>query len=102
MSRTRLEPDVRKKLILLAAVVIAERDGYTRMRRADIAHEAGVATGLVSRYFGTMTQLKRTVMRHAVTEGTLPVIAQGIANRDPHALKAPEEMRKAAVQSMLG
>lgn len=96
----RLDPNARKEEILQVAVGIATKDGLNNLRRDAIAEAAGVANGLVTRYFETMTQLRRAVMRHAVHNENLPLIAQGIAMRDPQALKAPEELKQKALASL--
>lgn len=98
---SRLKPADRKKLIIQAALKVSERTGYCHVRRQDVAIEAGVSEGLVSQYLGTMSKLKRTVMRHAVIEKRLAIIAQGLVNKDPHAMKAPLEVREAAIRSIL-
>lgn len=99
--RTRLDPKVRKKQILEAAIRVAEKKGYAQMRQADIAEEAGVSHGLITNYFNTLRQLRRTVMRHAIKTGNHKVIAQGIANGDSVACRAPEHVRINAVRQMM-
>lgn len=100
MSRKRLNPDVRREEILKAAMIVARRDGYTRMTRQAIAERAGASVGLVSRYFGTMPQLKRAVMRAAVTARDARLVAQGLAAGDPHARKADGELKRAALEAI--
>lgn len=100
MNTKRLDPKDRKAQILDVAVQLAEKIGVAGLRRDAIAEAAGVADGLVSRYFNTMTQLKRAVMRRAVHTENLTIIAQGIATRDPEALKASEELRNKALASL--
>lgn len=100
--KKRLKPKDRKNQLVQAALEVAEQYGYNTMRREDIAHHAQVSEGLVSQYLGTMPQLRRTIIRHSIKTRNLSVLAQGIVNRDPHALKAPEDLRQAAVASMMG
>lgn len=96
----RLDPTARKEEILQVAVNIAAKSGLNNLRRDAIAEAAGVANGLVTRYFETMTQLRRAVMRYAVHNEVLPLVAEGIALRDPQALKASEELKKKALASL--
>lgn len=96
----RLDPKVRKAEILAVAVQRASLLGLAGLRRDDVAQAAGVANGLVTRYFNTMTQLRRAVVRAAIHSENLPLIAQALANRDPDAMKAPEELRKRALASL--
>ena len=88
---------LRKTDILRAAVDVARVQGYDRMQRADIADAAGVSPSLVTSYFNTMNQLRRDVMRHAVKERVLEVIAQGLVARDPHAQKADPDLQHRAM-----
>ena len=102
MSRTRLAPEVRRVDILDAALILAEELGYMNMTRTQIADAAGVTPGLITYYYHTMPQLRRDVMRAAVRRGILPIIAQGLAARDPHAQKASKVMQKRAAALLVG
>lgn len=92
----RLGPDVRREQIVAAALDVAEDVGYTQMTREQIGVRAGVTGTLVAHYMGTMPNLRRAVMRAAVAQGRAAVVAQGLAARDPHAMKAPEDVKQAA------
>lgn len=100
--KKRLDPKVRKAQLIDAALQVAETHGYANMRREDIANHAEVSEGLISLYFNTMPQLRRAVIRHSIRQRNLTVLAQGLVNRDPHALKAPKEIRQAAFASLMG
>jgi DNA-binding transcriptional regulator YbjK len=98
VSKTRTNPALRKYHILGVAVELAKTKGYDKITRDSIAKEAGISVGLVTRYFKTMAQLKRAVMRAAIQREVTEIIAQGLANGDEHAKKAPAELKdKAAV-----
>lgn len=98
MSRT----DTRKQQILNAAMVEAKRHGYSNVTREAIARRAECAAGLVSFYFGTMVHLKRAIMSEAIHTRTLCIVAQGIADGHPKAKRAPEELRREALLSLMG
>jgi hypothetical protein len=68
--------------------------------RAAIAADAGCSSALISFYFGTMVQLRRHIMRAAIQRQNLPIIAQGLAVGDPHARRAPEALKQAAIASI--
>lgn len=91
---------VRKNSILAAALKVAEASHYKYMTRKDVAEEAGVSGTLVQHYFGTMPQLRRDVMRKAVRDGVLIVIAQGLVAGDKHA-QAAQEVHKAAALDLV-
>ena len=89
----RMDPIDRREQILAAAVGMAGDVGFQKITRDGVATRAGVAMGLVTRYFGTMCQLRRHVMRSAVKNGIIPIVAEGLAIGDPHAKKAGPELR---------
>jgi Transcriptional regulator len=97
VSKTRANPGLRKDHILNVAVTMARVYGYSKLTRDKVAESAGVSVGLVTRYFGTMNQLKTAVMRRAIKQGMADIIAQGLANGDDHAKKAPAELKAEAV-----
>lgn len=101
MSKRKAPAD-RQQEILDAALQCAERTGALAMTREQVAARAGVSPGLVSHYWATMAQLKRDVFRAAVKRGApLKVIAEGLAARNSACCKAPEELRKRALGSLL-
>lgn len=108
----KLAPADRRQQILEAAVSQAAKVGYANIRREAIAAAAGVSPALVNVYFSTMQQLKRDVMRAALAavrdvapccaehRAGLAIIGQGLANKDKHAAKAPEAVKRAALAAL--
>lgn len=96
----RLAPDVRSEQILEAAVKLANRAGFRKLTRDRIAKAAGVSDGLVSIYFGSMDNMRDEVMKVAVRDGHLALIAQGVADRNKIAMKAPASLRRQAMLSL--
>lgn len=90
----RLEPKLRAENILDAALIVARTDGFRNMTRDTVAARAGCSPGLVSYYFSTMPQLRRSVMRAAISRRVVEVVAEGIALKDKYALQASPELRK--------
>lgn len=101
MANRRLKPAVRKAEILTAALPLASARGYANVTRNDIAAAAGISGPAVQYHFGTMTQLRTDLMRHAVKQECLRVIAQGLAAQDRHAERADAELKRRAVCAML-
>lgn len=97
-TKSRANPELRKEAILTAAIELAKEDNYLRVTRDNVAAKAGVSMGLVSRYFGTMKQLRRDIIRTAIKREIPEIVAQGLANKDPHVKKAPEELKAAAAK----
>ena len=94
--QNRLDPKLRKAQILDAALAVAGVQGTDRITFKDVAAVSNTSIGLVIHYFGTMTALRRAVMRAAVKREDVAIVARGLATRDPHAAKAGPELRAAA------
>lgn len=102
----------RDERVLLAAVALARSVGYRRVTRQAIADHAGLAAGSVSNYGRTrmtngdhassraMDDVRTAVLQWAVDNGDLHLVAQGLADRHPAVLAAPEALRVAAIASV--
>ena len=93
--------DRKKQLILDAAVECARARGYEHITRVNVALAADVAVGSVNKYFATIPQLKRAVMRAAIQRGILEIVAQGLTSKDRQALLASDDLKRRAVAQIL-
>lgn len=100
MKRRRLKTEVRRDEVLQAALDAAAASSYRTITRTEIAERAGCSPGLVSAYFGTMPALRRSIMRAAATGRSLPVLAQGLADRNSYALDADPDLRRRAAEGI--
>lgn len=100
MKSKRLPPEARGQLLLGVALREARKCGLAKLTRERIAIAAGVSPGLVSHSLGTMANVRRDVMRQAVVTEDLRVVAEGLATRNPIAMKAPEALRTRAAAAM--
>lgn len=91
-----MKPNERRAQILDRALELSKQRGYLAITRDLVATSADVSPALVSHYFAGMDGLRREVMRAAVKRECLLVLAQGIANRHPVALRAPRALRAQA------
>ena len=98
--KRRLDPKDRRDEILQAALNVAEKVGCKQLTRIQVAQKARCAESLVSSYFGTMAQFKRTIMRAAIRTERLKIIAYGIVEKDKHALKASADLKQRALSSL--
>lgn len=97
----RLKPDDRKLQILKAALVVtSEPGGWSTLTRKAVATQAECAEALVSKYFGTMTDFRRTIMRAVIHHEILEIIAQGLAAGDVHAKKASDALKLKALETL--
>jgi len=99
VKRSRLKPATRKADILAAALRVATTQGFQNITQSTVAVEAGIVAGLIYHYYSTMGKLRRAVMRAAVHNEVLPIIAYGVIVKDRQALKAPKRIRDKAIYS---
>lgn len=78
------------------ALQLAQETHYRHVTLKAIAERAGVTHPLVSNRLGTMTNIRRDILRDAIKEGNVVVLAQGLADRERIALKAPPELQARA------
>lgn len=102
MKQQRLKPDARKEDILAAALPLAVAHGYLKITREQVGRAAGVSGPVLNYHFGTMVQFRRDLMRYAVRVGSLKVVAHGLAVGDEQAKKAPEALKREALEALLG
>lgn len=100
-TKKRVAPALRKENILHCAVTLAESVGYSKVTVVAVADEAGVSHGTVLHHFGTMTQLKTDIMRHAIKTGNLTIIAQGLVAKDKRAMKVDQQTKEDALKCLI-
>ena len=87
--------------ILDAALTCARRTGLYTMTRRQVAKRARVAPATVSFHFVDMVELRRACVRYVIQHAMpLEVLAHALARRDPIAVKAPAEMKRAALDTL--
>ena len=97
----RMQPADRKAQILQAAIAVAARPGgWANLTREAVAKEAACAEGLPSKYFGTMKNFKRSIMRAAIAAKNLSIIAQGLAAGDAVAGKIDDAIKREALATL--
>lgn len=96
----RMDPKDRKRQLLDVGLKLSEQVGYRNVTMGALTDAAGVSRTLSHRYFSTVNQFRVDVMRAAVKQGNLAVIAQGLVAKDPHALKVPAELRERAAATI--
>lgn len=97
----RLKPEVRREQVLAVAIDIAIKHGYNAVTRERVAEQASISTGLVSRVFNTMDQLRRAVMRAAIHREILPIVAAGIGCNCRIAHGASEQLKHDAMNWLI-
>lgn len=95
MTHERLKPKERKELIYAAAFTVCHKVGLSSATREAIAKEAGVTEGLVSHYFNTMKQLRRSVARKAMHDMEPVILSQMLTDANYNHLLTPEHKQVA-------
>lgn len=90
----------RNRSVLEAALLLADEHGFDKITRQQVAEQAGVAVGSVNNAFGTMDALRDAVMATAVARGLAKIVGQGLANKHPAAVAAPQELKESALAAL--
>lgn len=98
MKTLRLDPKDRREQLLQLALDLAKKN--PRFTFQDVASAAGLTVAAVIYHFPTKAQLQRDVMRAAVKQAIVPVVAHGLLAGDAHARKASPELRAACSEYM--
>ena len=88
---------MRREQLLSVALDLASRDHYLLVTQQRLAEAAGVSRALPQHYFKGMRQMRDQLMREAVKQKRLDVIAQGLICRNPAAMAAPLELKRSAL-----
>jgi AcrR family transcriptional regulator len=86
----RYSPDSRRELLLDAARSTFVRHGYAQSRTKDIADLAGVAEGLVFKYFGS----KESLFEHAILEPLQRAVAVMVSAAESFEIIEPSQRRQ--------
>lgn len=70
-AAARLSPDARREQVLTCATRLFAERGFAGVSMTDVAHEAGVARGLVNHYFGSKRDLELAVVAHMLRVPTV-------------------------------
>ncbi|QRG05343.1 TetR/AcrR family transcriptional regulator [Xanthobacter dioxanivorans] len=89
-ARTRLDPAVRERMILDAAVEFFAEHGFEAQTK-DLAERIGVSQGLIFRYFGTKQNLVERVYQNVFLQRWSPQWEQDLKDR---AVPFPERLER--------
>lgn len=99
-NENRMAPTKRKTQMLGVALKLAETIGFEALTRDKIAEACGLSAAMVNVRFGTMTNIRRDVLRAAVQNKSLTVIAYGIVTQHPAVKKIDPELKEQALKSL--
>jgi len=87
--------------LLCIALKLARKHGYREVTREMIANSAGSAEGTVSFQLGTMKQMRRVIVRHAIRTNDNKIIAQAILAGDPLVKNLSDSKRRTALLAVV-
>jgi len=96
-----MNPAMYRSRSLEAALAIAIERGWSAVTRDGVAARCELSTGMISKLWGSAEKLRDMVMVLAVKREILPLIAQGLAVRHPATRDATDELKRAALASLL-
>jgi hypothetical protein len=96
ITKTRVHPDVMRLHLLTVALDIATHTRYRAVGRGQLSEIAGTTRQNVQRFFSPARALGDAILLEAIARGVVPVVAQGLTDRDPIARKASPELTERA------
>ena len=82
MSTTPKTSPTSKPYILEVAVALAKEHGLRKFSRSQVAKKTGLASATVSFHFGSMDALRTEVVKYAVENEVLSILADVRTDRD--------------------
>jgi AcrR family transcriptional regulator len=101
LKGARMNPLARKQKILEAAISLAIVSGYRNITRKDVAIASDSAQGLVSRYFKTVANLKKEVVREALEREIMPILVENLLDRPIARINLPLELKDKVIHYLL-
>jgi AcrR family transcriptional regulator len=98
-TRVRHSAEERKNIILNSALALSEQKGFNNFSSLDLAEVCGCNHSLIFHYFGNMEKLREDIMQKAVNDKNLVVIGQGLVDKYPAAINAPENLKQKALNT---
>jgi AcrR family transcriptional regulator len=96
-TRIRMTPQERAQQVLEVAVKLATKRGLRQVTRGEIAEAADCSAGLVTKYLGGRQEMQTAIVKAAIKQRIVPIVATAIADRYPAALRAPEDLKAEAI-----
>lgn len=97
----RKDKDERKADMIQKGLKIAEKIGYMNLKQSETSKKLKVSLGLLHHYFGAIKDFKIAIVKAAIKEENLIVIAQAIAAKDPLVKKLNKDLKIRAINSLL-
>ena len=100
MTQIRLTAEERKAEFIEVGIKFAEKNHYLTVRAQDVVDKLRVSNGLLQNYFSNIDTFRKAVLRKAVKDGNLKIIAQAMGASDPLVKRAPGYLKEAALEGV--
>jgi len=96
ITRKRSTPIFRKRAIIKKTVEIVWNGSipFSCITYSSIAKHTGMARSTVVKYFDSIAHVKNEVMKYAIQNEILEIVAQGIVTKNRLALAVPAELKR--------
>ena len=94
------QAEIRREFLLKAGVKAAQEIGFNNLTRKIVAQHASVSPSLFQYYFKTIENFKNSLMRYAVENQILEIIAYGIATGHSEVSTLPKHLKLKAISSL--
>jgi len=87
----------RREMIVRAGLLAAQQVGYQNLTRRIVARRAETSSSLIQFHFNTMEELRSAIVRQAIEDENLQVVAQALGVLHDDAVAAPEAVKTKAI-----
>ena len=99
--KTRESTEKKRHIIVSEGLEFTIKHGYDNLTREAFCEHIGIAAGSINYHFGDMAGFRRAIMRKAIAKRIVEVVADGISAKCEVARKAPESLKKLAIEHMM-
>ena len=87
--------------IINAALALAEKSHFDKIKQVELAEKSGVATGTIYTHFACFEDVKTAVVEAAVSSKNLKIIGQAVAQNHPCVVTLPPKMKRDALMQLI-
>ncbi len=81
-ERSNLGPDIRRAELIRAGLDLCRLTAYYEVTRDEVAAFAGVGSGSVNSYFGTINNYRQELIKAAIETRHLKILADAITRKE--------------------
>lgn len=94
----RMNPLARKEQILNTAINLSLENGYRQLTRRSIANRMQCASALINHYFNGIEELKKIVLKTAIEQEIIPIIADNYIGWGRETAELPQHLKEKVIR----